>query len=164
MEKEMPGFVIGMRECQELLDVMVEAMDEDGICAMSQSKIAEKLGIQQGMVSHKMKQINAQDECIERVRPGVYRIHYTDLLKQGTFHIMMLFTIKLLKALDEGMTDEIFGEYTKKIWDELGATKKTRQIFNGYLSHELAGLYIELRNASNEFELNNLQSSPQEMG
>lgn len=156
MSGDMPGFVIGMRECQEILDVMVEAMDENGICTMSQSKIAEKLGIQQGMVSHKMKQINAQDQCIERVRPGVYRIHYTDLLKQGTFHIMMMFSIKLLKALDEGMTGEMFGEYTKEIWDELGATKKTRQIFNGYLSHELAGLYRELRNTSNEFGLSNL--------
>lgn len=109
-----------------MLKTFLEYKNKDGICIVSQSEIAMRINKNKTWVSKAIKRLNAEDTCIEQIEKGKYKIYYTNIKENGVFP-------KVIKLLSDKATLSDFCEKGILLREKYGFTKKTIQIFTGYL-------------------------------
>lgn len=82
---------------QNIINYMKEKKDEDNICNVSQIEIAKALGISQTLVSKCLIRLERSDECIVKLKPGIYLIKHTDMVHYGPFKKVMDYCIETQK-------------------------------------------------------------------
>ena len=115
-------------DCHEkLLKTILEYKDAEGICKVSQTELAKRMGRNQGYICKAIKRLNAEDQCIEMIKNGEYIVHYTNIRERGVFpKVTYLLTEKI--ANPEKYEDNI------KLYKKYNATKETVHVFTGYLA------------------------------
>ena len=106
---------------------MIEAKNKAGISQLSQPEMARLMSRSQTWVRKAIKRINTEDTCIEKIAPGKYVVHYSNIMDQGVFFEIM----KLI--IDCYNTPELFHIKDSIIATERGIKVKTVQMFKAYL-------------------------------
>lgn len=120
-------FEESLKNHQKLVDVLVDAQDENGISRLSQSEMARRVDHSQTWVSQAIRRINAEDVCIEKISAGVYRVHYSNLAAQGVFS-------KILNLMIDCYCDfSVFQKKDREIAEEWDLKLRTVQMFRAYL-------------------------------
>ena len=109
-----------------MLETILEYKNEEGICVVSQSEIAMRINKNKTWVSKAIKRLNAEDTCIEQIGKGKYKIHYTNIKENGVFP-------KVIKLMTDKATLSNFCEKGVLLREKYGISKRTIQIFTGYL-------------------------------
>ena len=122
-------FKISIAKCQKLIDTMLEYENENGICVVSQVELAKRLSLCQTNISDAIKKVNVEDLCIEKLSPGLYKIHYKNLSERGTF--VCIFNL----ILDTIKNSELIFENNQTIADRYGYKIKTVQMFKAYMKN-----------------------------
>jgi len=76
---------------QTILDVCKKYHIKNGLCEVSQTKIAAELKVHQTNINHAFKTINYEQEDIKKIKPGLYKVN--------TFNINELATFKKVKEI-----------------------------------------------------------------
>ena len=71
----------------EIIILLEEHKGYDGLCRVSQSKIANVMNVSSSQVAKCIKRLIRTDNCIEKIGPGVYKVCQTDLLHYGPYRI-----------------------------------------------------------------------------
>lgn len=74
---------MAFKKYENIISVLVEHKDVDGLCRISQKEIAYKTSTSQSLVSKSLIRLETYDKCIEKVAPGVYRLNHENLLEYG---------------------------------------------------------------------------------
>ena len=109
-----------------MLETILEYKNEDGVCAVSQFEIATRINKKQSWVSKAIKRLNSEDTCVEQIEKGKYKIHYTNIKEHGVFP-------KIIKLMIDKATLSNFREKEVLLREKYGISKRTIQIFSGYL-------------------------------
>ena len=120
-------FAESFSKCQNLINVMLEYKNEDGVCMVSQTELAKRLSLSQSNIGNAIKKINVEDLCVEMICPEMYVIHYINLLERGTFSCIW----NLL--LDAAQNYELVFERDDSIAERYGFQLKTVQMFKAYV-------------------------------
>lgn len=120
-------FADSLKLHQRLVDILVEARDENGFSLISQPEIAVKIGRSQTWVANAIKRLNTEDTCIEFISNGKYKLHYDNLLLSGVFSKV------LLLIRDTQLNPSMFGKKDSIIAEEYGFSIKTVQMYKAYL-------------------------------
>ena len=120
-------FAISLIICQKLINAMLEYENENGVCVVSQTELAKRLSLAQTNISNAIKKVNVEDLCIEMLSPGLYKVHYKNLLERGTFSC--IWTL----MLDAGEDYRLVFEKNQIIADRYGYRLKTVQMFKAYI-------------------------------
>ena len=120
-------FLQSLTKCQNLINIMLEYKNEDGICMVSQTELAKRLSLSQSNIGNAIKKINVEDLCVEMINPGMYVVHYINLLERGTFSCIW----KLL--IDASQNYKLVFECDDSIAKRYGFKLKTVQMFKAYV-------------------------------
>ena len=120
-------FADSLKLHQQLVDIFVEARDENGISLISQPEIAAKIDRSQTWVASAIKRLNTEDTCIELISNGKYKLHYENLLLSGVFSKI------LLLIRDTQLNPSMFSQKDSIIAEEYGFSVKTIQMYKAYL-------------------------------
>ena len=120
------NFYIEIEHHIKMLETILEYINEDGICIVSQSEIAARINKNKTWVSKAIKRLNAEDICIEQIEKGKYKIHYTNIKERGVFP-------KIIKLIVDKADPSNFLEKDDVLREKYGVSKRTVQIFTGYL-------------------------------
>lgn len=131
IRKEYSGscpMVSSFNAAQALVNTMEKYRENDGLCHITQTKLADLIGYSQGFITQIIKRLNTEDICIEKMAPGQYRLYYTDLRKQGTFHA-------LFRLMEKYETDQTFLKAQKEaeIARDFGITERTVKMFKAFV-------------------------------
>jgi DNA-binding transcriptional regulator YhcF (GntR family) len=96
-----------MNGYQSIVDVILEKKNEEGVSAVSQKFIANKLNCSQTLISQKLK-ILEQYGFIQKIKPGQYKVIQTDIKKGSQFSL----AVKLLGLISEHI--ELVPDYKKQ--------------------------------------------------
>lgn len=78
-------FLDSFKMHQQLVDVMLEYQNENGVCIVSRAELAARMNRSAGWVDLAIKRINTEDICIDSARDG-YIVRYSSLKDKGVFH------------------------------------------------------------------------------
>jgi len=110
-----------------LLESILKYKTADGICEVSQSVIAKEIHKNKTWVQKAIHRLNAEDTCIEMIKKGTYKIHYTNIRERGVFP-------KILMLIEEKKYNPDFTESDILLTEKYHVTKKTVAIFTGFCS------------------------------
>jgi len=111
-----------------VLELLLIHKGTDGICRISQSEIALRLGLSQTAIAKRFKNLR-KFGAIEKVgHQNAYVVHHTNLLE----HSPLGLTLKLAHLLD--VRPELISDYNAQA-EVLGASYNDIQIARGYLSY-----------------------------
>lgn len=71
---------------QEIIDVMLQYQDINGVCNISQKEIAAALGMSQSLVSKCLKRLEHSDFCIRKISSGKYEVLHDNILEYGPYN------------------------------------------------------------------------------
>lgn len=112
---------------QKLINILVEARDENGISLISQPEMAKKINRSQTWVANAIKRLNTEEICIELISSGKYKVNYEDLLSQGVFS-------KILFLIKNTFSDPtLILKKDSEIANEYGFNIKTVQMYKSYI-------------------------------
>ncbi len=120
-------FAASLKLHQQLVDILIEARDENGFSLISQPEIAAKIDRSQTWVAKAIKRLNTEDICIELVSNGKYRLNYENLLLSGVFSKV------LILIRDTLLNPSMFFKKDSAIAEEYGFSIKTVQMYKAYL-------------------------------
>ena len=130
MKEENKLFVDSVNMHQKLVDIIVEAKDDDGISRISQPEMAELTNRSQSWVGKAIRRLNTEDICIEMVASGQYVVHYANILEKGVF-------CEVLKLInDYYVTPELLNTQDKILAAERGIKTRTSYMFKSYIRLE----------------------------
>ena len=69
---------------QELVDLLISYSNKNGICALSQKRMAQKLNKCPSWISQAIRRLNREETCIIKTPKG-YLVNIDDITAQGTF-------------------------------------------------------------------------------
>ena len=120
-------FAESVKNHQRLVNILVDARDEDNVSHLSQLEMAKLVGLSQTWVVQAIKRLNTEDTCIEMIAPMKYVVHYTDILDRGVFSEIMTLFIDCCQNL------ELFNDNDSSIAKKRCLNIKTVQMFKAYL-------------------------------
>lgn len=74
---------------KNIIDIIENNKGCNGISEISQKEIAIKLRINTSAVSkciRRLERLERSDKCIEKLKPGIYKVNHTDLRKYGPYN------------------------------------------------------------------------------
>ena len=119
-------FADSLKMHQQLVDIFVEAKDENGISLISQPEIAARIGRSQTWVVKAIKRLNVEEPCVEMISAGKYKLNYECLLTDGVFSKIMLLIV------DTRLNVDLFFERDSDIAAKYGFKLKTVQMYKAY--------------------------------
>jgi hypothetical protein len=119
-------FIKSFIKYQTFINTIIEYENENGICTVSQIELAKRLSLGQTTISKLIDRLNVEDNCIEMLSPGMYVVHYKNLLERGTLSCIW----NLL--CDTEKNYQLLFESDKKIAERYGYKLKTVQMFKAY--------------------------------
>ena len=119
-------FIEEVRHHELMLKVMLEYQNADNICEVSQSEVAHRINKNKTWVSKAIERLNAEDLCVEQIKNGKYKIHYVNIMDRGVFY-------KIFKLVLDKLTLRDFTDRKILLAEKYGLSRKTIQIFTGYL-------------------------------
>lgn len=125
-------FMQSLNEHQALINYLNDNVSDDGLIYLSRTKMAKKLGKSPTLMANYISRINTIDECVKQIKPGVYKLKYTNLKEFGVFPVIL----KALKKIDKNMSNYISLSYKQKA-DYLDISVSLIPIIEGYLYAEL---------------------------
>lgn len=111
-----------------MLKTMLEYKNQQDLCIVTHKELSERLGKNITWISKAIKRLNAEDICVEMIDKGIYKVHYTNIKEQGVFP-------KILQLINDKITIQDFNEKGTLIREKYNVSKKTVQIFVGYLGY-----------------------------
>ena len=120
-------FVDSLKLHQRLVDIFVEAKDENGFSLVSQPEIAARIGRSQTWVANAIKRLNVEEPCVEMISAGKYKLNYECLLTDGVFSKIMCL------IMDTRLDVDLFLEKDSDIATKYGFKLKTVQMYKSYL-------------------------------
>lgn len=130
------------KKYKDIINIIDTNKDDNGISRISQSEIANKLNISSSLVSKCIRRLEISDRCIEKLKPGLYKINHTDLIKYGPQQ-------KFLKYCAEILKDIKFVYLTiKERANILEMSEEEVKMLNGYWCEFIK----ELKNSDDEYE------------
>lgn len=126
------SFNQSLNEHQLFVDVLLANIGSDGLIYMSQTQMAKLLGKSQTLINSYIKKLNRIDQCITKVKRGVYRLNYSDIVSDGVFPIIR----KSLTKIMIGSNDYFILSYKEKA-DYLNVDIKLIQVIEAYLYMDL---------------------------
>jgi hypothetical protein len=130
---EYPMFVTSFLQHQEFVNKINELADKDGVCRLSQTQLAVKLGKSQTWVHKAISRLNIEDICIFH-SPCYYRVEYDDLLQRGVFS-------KIIMLMHEALAEQyefIYFAREEEVANRYNTKVKTLQMFKTYSKAGLA--------------------------
>lgn len=88
------------KKYQNIIDIMKLECDEKSICVITQKEIAVKLNYSQGLISKCLRRLERSDKCIEKIKPGIYKLNHIDMKKYGPFAKFITYLIGITKHED----------------------------------------------------------------
>ncbi len=88
-----PEMLRKMKFHYELLCFVKKFERDDGICYISQMKIADQMNCSHALVNQTIKKLHQSDNMIEKVDAGRYIVHQTDVLNYGVFRNFLSFMV-----------------------------------------------------------------------
>lgn len=86
---------------QALIDFLNENVGEDGLIHVSRKMMAKNLNKSPTLMAQYINRINLVDECIVQMKPGVYKLNYSNLSEKGVFPILLKALEKITRTLHE---------------------------------------------------------------
>lgn len=127
-----------LKEHQALIDYLNENVGNDGLIRISRKLMAKHLNKSPTLMAHYIKRLNRVDNCIEQIKPGVYKLNYTDLRENGVFPVMH----KALNIMDRNIREYIFMNYKQKA-EYLGVPVSLIPVLEGYMYAELSKIKLK---------------------
>ena len=124
-------FMFSYLQHQELVNIIIENADEQGVCRLSQKELALKVGKSQAWIHKAISKINGEDICITYT-PCNYRVSYADLTKNGVFSKIIL----LMRETLSGNYEFIFSAKEVDVAQKYNIKVKTLQMFKTYIISE----------------------------
>lgn len=66
-----------------IIDILVKNRNDEGISYISQKEIGKKLGFSPSAISKYLRRLEQYDQCVEKIAPGQYIVHHTDMMHFG---------------------------------------------------------------------------------
>ncbi len=85
------------KKYKDIVEIIENNKDCTGISKISQSEIAVQLGINTSLVSKCIRRLERSDKCIEKIKPSVYKVNHTDLIKYGPCQKFLKYCLAVAK-------------------------------------------------------------------
>jgi len=126
-QEESSPFIESVENHQNLVNILLDAKNKDGISQLSQPEMAKLMNRSQTWVVKAIKRLNTEDTCIEMIAPGKYVVHYTNIYMRGVFSEILKLTITISQDVEMFfLRDEIISK-------KYGIKVKTVQMFKSYM-------------------------------
>lgn len=87
------------RKYKDIINIINSDKDINGISRVYQSEIAKKLNISPSLVSKCIIRLERSGKCVEKLKPGLYKVNHTDLIKQGPQGKFLKYCAEILKDI-----------------------------------------------------------------
>ena len=124
-------FMFSFLQHQNLINTIIENIDNNGICRLSQKELASKVGKSQAWIHKAISRINSEDVCIT-YSPCAYKVEYDDLSKRGVFSKIIL----LMREALSGNYEFIFSAKEVNVAEKYNVKVKTLQMFKAFIISE----------------------------
>lgn len=115
-----------------ILKVLIKNRNEDGVSCVSQKEIAKEVRLTQTAISKYLKRLNQYNKCIEKISPGKYIVHKTNMLKYGPVSKVIAFHNEVVK--DDNFFDLEFKAQVKNLGFSREAVIMAKHYFIQYIS------------------------------
>lgn len=85
------------RKYEDVFNVINLRKNESNISEIAQSEIAFELNISSILVSKWLIRLERSDNCIEKIKAGVYKVNHTDLMKYGPFNRFLKYLVAIIE-------------------------------------------------------------------
>lgn len=115
------------KKYSDIIKVIDDNKDINGLSKISQKEIAERLTISPSLVSKCIKRLERSDKCIEKVKPSIYKVNHIDMINYGPYPKFLKYLLSVSK----------YDQFLELTWEEkakiLSFSKEEVIMANAYL-------------------------------